>query len=68
MTPIELIIAKKLAAGPAWKRSFHAAKPAVDRMISRGDIEAVESPGGAARNMIALTDQGRAALEKARKG
>lgn len=66
MTGLELTIAKKLAAGPAWKRSFQVAMPAVDRMISRGDVEAVAPPGGTGKNMIALTERGRTALAKAR--
>jgi hypothetical protein len=58
LTPIEIMVLKRLAAGPKYMRSFQAAKPVVERMISLGHIERCRPDGGTARNMIKLTDAG----------
>jgi DNA-binding MarR family transcriptional regulator len=65
MSPLDRQILVQLrAAGPAWKRSYQAAKVAVDRLITAKLIEPCAPEGLKARNMIRITEAGRKALEQ----
>lgn len=59
MTDLRPLIADRLRNGPRWIRSFQRVKAQLDRMIADGEAERVFPPGGAARNMVDLTDKGR---------
>ncbi len=61
---VELLVLRKMQSGPQWSQSLRAAKPVVVRLVSRGLLERVRSQGGTARNMGAITQAGRAILEK----
>lgn len=53
---IEQLILRKLAAGPCWARSFHTAKPVVDRLVARGLVRRVAPEGKRQKNMLALVE------------
>jgi len=53
---IEHLILRKLAKGPQWARSFHAAKPVVDRLVARGLVRRVAPEGKKQRNMLELVE------------
>jgi hypothetical protein len=57
---IEQLILRKLAAGPCWARSFHTAKPVVDRLVARGLVRRVAPEGKRQKNMLALVEVGDA--------
>lgn len=59
MAEFRPLIAKKLKEYPGWIRSFSKIKPQLDRMIEDGEVERIKPVGGAARNMVRLTDKGR---------
>lgn len=56
---IEREVARRLAAGALYIRSFHRVAGIVDRMCERGLLERVAPPNGQGRNMVALTAAGR---------
>ena len=60
---LEQLVRRKLARGPLYLRSFQQVKPIVERMIVRGEIKRVAPVGQRAKNMVELTEQGRAELE-----
>ena len=57
---IERFILRKLAKGPQWARSFHTAKPVVDRLVARGLVRRVAPEGKKQRNMLELVEVGDA--------
>lgn len=62
MNAMRLKILRSCAAGPCWKRTFHAAKSVYDAMISEGLLEGCKPPGGRANNMLRITAKGRVVL------
>lgn len=62
--PAERMVLRRLRDGPAWIRSLGLFKYAANRLVDRGLVERVRPLGRRARNMMALTDTGRAELER----
>ena len=59
---IEAIILRKLENGPLYAKTFHHAKPVVDRLVRQGRICRVAPDGSRMKNMIALTELPRAVI------
>lgn len=59
MTEFHEVVLKRLAKGPAWIRSLGPYKRFADQLCEHGYVERIRPEGGAARNMMALTDKGR---------
>jgi len=65
ITPNQWTILEALKEGPRWARSFQWVKPLVADLVDRGLIERCRPPqGGAARNMLRLTEAGQALLSE----
>lgn len=54
---IDALILRKLANGPLYARTFHAAKPVVERLIRLGKVERCAPPGGRGKNMVRLAQK-----------
>jgi hypothetical protein len=61
MTYFELAILRQIARGPVWAQSVRNVKPVVVRLIAAGLVVRVAPWPGQCKNMLALTDAGRAA-------
>lgn len=55
---VRTLILQKLGRGPKYARSFHAAKPVLDKLITEGLVERCYPEGGSARNMVQLSAKG----------
>lgn len=55
---VRQMIARKLRDGPAWARSYQAAKRMLDVMVEDGEIERIAPEGQTFRNMVVLTPKG----------
>lgn len=64
ITPNQWTILESLQNGPRWARSFQWVKPLVADLADKGLVERCRPPLGAARNMVRLTEAGRAALDR----
>lgn len=64
---LRMHIAQTMKRGPVWKRSLQRVKSTVDQMIRDGFVEPCAPPGLKVRNMIRLTDAGRARFFPASK-
>lgn len=51
---IEQLILRKLAKGPVYARTFHLAKPVVNRLVAAGKVRRVAPAGSRIKNMIEL--------------
>ncbi len=63
MSSIRRNIAAKLLEQPRYKMTFKAVKGYVDGMIADGEVEACAPLGLKAKNMVRLTEAGRAKYE-----
>lgn len=54
MDAIEKMIIAKLKRGPLYARTFHLAKPVVNRLVARGIVKRIAPPGSKSKNMLAL--------------
>lgn len=59
MSPVHKAIIAKLRKGPAWARSFQAAKPAVEQLVQAGLVERFAPQGGTGQNMLRLKEPGQ---------
>jgi hypothetical protein len=55
-------VLRRMSDGPVWMRSFQPVKQTVHGLINQGYLERVAPPMGRARNMVCLSDKGRAAI------
>lgn len=65
MADFRPMIAGKLRDKTMWVRSFQLAKAHLNRMVADEEAELVRPQGGAARNMVRLTEKGKARWLKA---
>lgn len=56
---IEQLILRRLAKGPVYARTFHLAKPVVNRLVAQGKVRRIASDGSRIKNMIALVETDR---------
>lgn len=45
---------RKLAKGPVYARTFHLAKPVVNRLVAAGKVRRIAPAGSRTKNMIEL--------------